>query len=100
MRVMAFEGTVERGQIRLINNKILEDKTKVFVIIPDSSEVWEDEKGNEKQGILTFDSLEILQDNETFSISDNSFFAIPPQALGKTTPNEIDEIIAKEAGGA
>ena len=34
MPVSAFEGIVENGQIRLRENVILPDKTRVFVVIP------------------------------------------------------------------
>lgn len=35
MKVTAFEGVVENGQIRLKTNVFLPDKTKVYVVVPD-----------------------------------------------------------------
>lgn len=35
MRVMTYEGVVEKGQIKLIGNVHLPEKVKVFVVVPD-----------------------------------------------------------------
>jgi hypothetical protein len=38
MSLQAIEGTIERGQIRLKQEVLLPDHTKVYVIIPDNQE--------------------------------------------------------------
>lgn len=35
MGIVAFEGVVDKGQIRLKSNVLLPDKAKVYVMIPD-----------------------------------------------------------------
>ena len=35
MAVSSFEGIVENGQIRLLENVTLPEKTRIFVVIPD-----------------------------------------------------------------
>ncbi len=35
MQIATFEGTVDNGVIKLLNNLRLPDKTKVYVIVPD-----------------------------------------------------------------
>lgn len=42
---------------------------------------------------------ESLKEKETFSVEDSNFFSLPPEHLGRTSANELDEIIAKEALG-
>ncbi|MBU1599444.1 hypothetical protein KKG61_04985 [bacterium] len=42
---------------------------------------------------------ESLKEKEAFSVGDSNFFSLPPEHLGRTSANELDEIIAKEALG-
>jgi len=42
---------------------------------------------------------ESLKEEKTFSIAGSNFFSLSPEHLGRTSANELDEIIAKEALG-
>jgi predicted DNA-binding antitoxin AbrB/MazE fold protein len=101
----AIRGIYENGKIKLPLKELPGVKGEIQVIVVFLEVDTSTQQAGE--GMMTEINVtpsvvsegESLKDEKNFSIADSSFFSLPPEHLGRTSANELDKIIAKEALG-
>ena len=101
----AIRGVYANGAIKLPLKELPEAKGELQVIVL----FLEVDTNTQQSGESMMTKIDValsgvaenesLKEEKTFSIADSNFFSLPPEHLGRTSANELDEIIAKEALG-
>jgi len=97
----AIRGVYENGKIKLSLKELPEatgELQVVVVFLEDDTSMHRLEEDVMTQLDIT-SSIVAKRELKAFSIADSSFFSLPPEHLGKTSAETLDEIIAKESLG-
>jgi len=95
----AIRGVYENGEIKLPLEELPEAKGELQVIVIFLEADTNTQQAEETMMIDVAPEKASLEEERVFSIADSNFFSLPPEHLGRTSANELDEIIAKEGLG-
>ena len=97
----AIRGVYENGEFTIPLKELPEAKggLQVIVIFLDADTNTQQAEESMMTKIDVAPEKALLKEKKVFSIADSNFFSLPPEHLSRTSADELNEIIAKEASG-